>query len=170
MDKELQNMYLECFDAFGKFKDFEYHITLENNVQLVKHPARKVAPFVQPKLKKDTDSLVEQGITTTVQRTWTWLSNHLEDILPKLKVAWCLKIFFQRKVDWVIENCKGIVGIADDIQVFGTADNHDLHLHEAMERAKKSSYQIKFWQMHCCFKIIWLLWRYIHPTRSNAWP
>ena len=48
---------------------------------------------------------------------------------------------FQRKIDQAFENCKGAVGIADDIQVFGTDDNHDLHLHEAMEITGKSRYQ-----------------------------
>ena len=28
------------------------------------------------------------------------------------------------------------MGIADDIQVFGTDDSHDLHLHEAVERTR----------------------------------
>ena len=41
---------------------------------------------------------------------------------------------FQRKVDQVFGNCKGTVGITNDKQVFGTDDNHDHHLHEAMER------------------------------------
>ena len=35
---------------------------------------------------------------------------------------------FQKKIDQAFENCKCAVGIADDIQVFGTDDNHDLHL------------------------------------------
>ena len=46
-------------------------------------------------------------------------------------------VFFQRKVDQVFENCKGTVGIADDIQVFVTDDSHDWPLHEDMERAQK---------------------------------
>ena len=44
---------------------------------------------------------------------------------------------FQKKIDQVFENCNSAVGIADDIQVCGTDDNHDLHLHESMERTKK---------------------------------
>ena len=48
---------------------------------------------------------------------------------------------FQKKIDPAFGNCKGAVGIADDIQVFGSDDNHDIHLHEAMERTRKNRYQ-----------------------------
>ena len=36
-------------------------------------------------------------------------------------------------MDQTFERCKGVFPIADDIQVFGTDDNCDMHLHEAME-------------------------------------
>ena len=49
---------------------------------------------------------------------------------------------FQKKIDQVFENCKGAVGIPDDIQVFGPDDNHDLHLHEAMERTRKAGIKL----------------------------
>ena len=45
---------------------------------------------------------------------------------------------FQKKIDQTYEKCKGAVGIADDIQVFGSDQTHDLHLHEAMERTRKA--------------------------------
>ena len=51
---------------------------------------------------------------------------------------------FQRKVDQVSKNCKGSAGITDDIQVFGTDDNHDLHPHKAMERAQKEGIKLNF--------------------------
>ena len=38
----------------------------------------------------------------------------------------------QKKTDQTYEKCKGVVGIADDIQVFGNDNTHDLHLHETM--------------------------------------
>ena len=45
---------------------------------------------------------------------------------------------FQRKIDEVYEPCAGAVGIADDIAVHGKgSENHDLHLHAAMERTRK---------------------------------
>uniref|UniRef100_A0ABM0MG72 Uncharacterized protein K02A2.6-like n=1 Tax=Saccoglossus kowalevskii TaxID=10224 RepID=A0ABM0MG72_SACKO len=41
---------------------------------------------------------------------------------------------FQFKVD-----CKGAIGIADDIQVYGSNEtDHDLHLHEAMEDIRRA--------------------------------
>ena len=51
---------------------------------------------------------------------------------------------FQRKIDQAFENCKCAVGIADDIQVFGTDDNHDLHLHEAVERTRKAGTKLNY--------------------------
>ena len=50
---------------------------------------------------------------------------------------------FQKRMDQTFERCKGLVLIADDIQVFGTDENHDTHLHEAME-SQKCRNQIEF--------------------------
>ena len=44
---------------------------------------------------------------------------------------------FQKRMDQTFERCKGAIPIADDIQVFGTDNNHDTHLHEAMEESQK---------------------------------
>ena len=37
---------------------------------------------------------------------------------------------FQQKIDQMYENCKGAVGIADDVQVFGNEKTHDRNLHK----------------------------------------
>lgn len=50
---------------------------------------------------------------------------------------------FQRKIDQAYVNCRGAVGIADDIQVYGkTNKDHDQNLHEAMERTRKSGIKL----------------------------
>ena len=50
---------------------------------------------------------------------------------------------FQQKIDETYRNCAGTVGIADDIQVYGTSEHdHDIHLHEAMERTRKSGIKL----------------------------
>ena len=51
---------------------------------------------------------------------------------------------FQKKIDLAFENCKGAMEIAGDIQVFGTDDNHDPHLHEAMERTRKAGIKLNY--------------------------
>ena len=33
--KQLKNMYPECFDGIGKFKDYKYHIYIEDNAKPV---------------------------------------------------------------------------------------------------------------------------------------
>ena len=48
--EELLKKYPEYFDGIDEFKDFEYHITLEDTVQPVKHPARKVALSLKKEL------------------------------------------------------------------------------------------------------------------------
>ena len=47
---------------------------------------------------------------------------------------------FQRKMDEVYGPCQGTIGIADDITVHGNGDQeHDLRLHEVMERTRQAN-------------------------------
>ena len=59
-------MYPECFFGIGKFKDYEHHITLEDNAKPVIHPPGKIPLALQPKLDKELDEMLEHGITTPV--------------------------------------------------------------------------------------------------------
>ena len=65
--EQLKTMYPGCFDGIGKFKDYKYHISIEENAKPVIHSVRKVALALQHKLKKELESLVEQGIVTPVE-------------------------------------------------------------------------------------------------------
>ena len=47
-------------------------------------------------------------------------------------------------MDQNFERCNGNVPLTDDIQVLGTDDNHDMHLHEAMERFKSTGIKLNF--------------------------
>ena len=42
------------------------------------------------------------------------------------------------------ESCKGVIPIAGVIQVFGTDDSHDTHLHKAVERVKSAGIKLNF--------------------------
>ena len=53
-------------------------------------------------------------------------------------------MYFQKKMDQTFENCKGAVGIADNIQVFSTDDNHDLPLHEVMEITRQAGIKLNY--------------------------
>ena len=44
---------------------------------------------------------------------------------------------FQWKIDQVYVNCRGAVGITDDVQVFDNEKTQDRYLHEAMEGTRK---------------------------------
>ena len=90
MSKEqLKNMYPECFDGIGKFKDYKYHISIEENAKPVAHPARKVALALQQKLKQELESLVEQGIITPVEGPTDWV-NSLAREKPGGRLRICL--------------------------------------------------------------------------------
>ena len=49
-----------------------------------------------------------------------------------------------QKIDQTYEKWKGAVGIADDIQVFGSDHTHDLRLHEAIERTRKAGIKLNY--------------------------
>ena len=50
---------------------------------------------------------------------------------------------FQFKIDETYRDCQGAIGIADDVTVYGKNEKeHDLHLHETMERTKKAGIKL----------------------------
>ena len=51
---------------------------------------------------------------------------------------------FQRKVDETYYACRGAVGIADDILVYGTESNFDLHLPEVMEATRQAGIKLNY--------------------------
>ena len=51
---------------------------------------------------------------------------------------------FQKKIDETYEKFRGAVGIADDINVFGTELTHDYYLHEVVERIRKAGIKQNF--------------------------
>ena len=66
----------------GKFKDYKYHISIKENAKSVVHPARKVAFTLQPKLKKELESLVEQCIITPVEGPTNWVNSLVVREIP----------------------------------------------------------------------------------------
>ena len=50
---------------------------------------------------------------------------------------------FQFKIDETYRDCQGAIGIADDVTVYGKNDReHDIHLHETMERTRKAGIKL----------------------------
>ena len=52
-------MYHERFNGIGKFKNYEYHIKLDDNAKPVFHPVRKTALALRCKLEKDLQNAVD---------------------------------------------------------------------------------------------------------------
>ena len=55
-------MYHECFTGIGTFKNYNYHIELDENAKPVVYPVRKIALALIPKLDKELDSRLADGI------------------------------------------------------------------------------------------------------------
>ena len=52
---------------------------------------------------------------------------------------------FQMKIDETYDGCRGVIGIADDVNVHSKGDrSHDYNLHEAMERSRKSNVSLNY--------------------------
>ena len=47
-------------------------------------------------------------------------------------------------MDQAFDMCKGAFAIADNIQVYGNDTNHDMHLHEAMERTRQAGLKLNY--------------------------
>ena len=47
----------------------------------------------------------------------------------------CAQDIFQRMMDQILERCKGVIGIADDVVIYGDDEDHDRNLHNFMCRA-----------------------------------
>ena len=60
--EQLRHGYLESIYGIGKFKGYEYHITLEDNAKPGIYPQRKIPLALQPKLDQELYKMVEQGI------------------------------------------------------------------------------------------------------------
>ena len=52
----------------------------------------------------------------------------------------CAQDIFQRMMDQILECCKGVIGIANDIVIYGDDnEDHDWNLHNVMHRAHENS-------------------------------
>ena len=215
---ELINMYPECFDDTVGCFDYQYHITVDPNVQPVVHPPRRVPLELRERLKTQLEELEAKGIITKVTQPTDWVNSivvkekpngklricldpkdlnkalkrdhyptpTLEEITPSLAGSkvfskldasngyWNIKIteessmlttfntpfgrfrfnrlpfglrvsqdVFQRQIDETYQGCKGAVGIADDIQIYGKDETtHDYNLHEAMEKTRRAGIKL----------------------------
>ena len=66
---------------------------------------------------------------------------------------------FEKKIVQIYENCKGAVGVADDVQVFGNEETHDGVYQEAIECMEKTGIMHSFdkciMKTKCCSFFWW---------------
>ncbi|XP_048583876.1 uncharacterized protein K02A2.6-like [Nematostella vectensis] len=70
----LLRQYVDCFEGIGCFSG-EFHITLDPTVPAVVHPPRRVPEALQEPLRKELESLVQQGIITKVDEPTDWVNS-----------------------------------------------------------------------------------------------
>ena len=72
-EQELKQ-FKDCFEGVGCFQD-EYRITVDPAIPSVVHPQRRVPEALREPLKKELDSLVEQGILAKVTEPTDWVNS-----------------------------------------------------------------------------------------------
>ena len=83
-------MYPEGFTGIGKFKDSEYHISVDKNVKLVVHAPWKIALSLQDKLEKELEEMVRQGIIAPVESHSDWVNSFVIREKPNGSLRICL--------------------------------------------------------------------------------
>ena len=88
--EQLRHMYPKCFYGIGKFKEYDYHITLEDNSKPVIHSPRKNPLALQTKLDKELGERVKQGIITSVNGLLAWVNALVICKKPNGRLRTCL--------------------------------------------------------------------------------
>ena len=88
--KDLLCQYKDCFEGFGCFKG-EFHITLDPTVPPVIHPPGQVPEALRETLKKELETLVQQGIITKVDEPTDSVNSLV--CITKSMITVCSKYF-----------------------------------------------------------------------------
>ena len=87
---ELKEMYPDCFSGIGAFKNYRYHKKPDPKVKPVIHPPRKMALSLQPKLEKELEEMVKQGIIVPVDEPTYWMNSLVVREKPNDSLRICL--------------------------------------------------------------------------------
>ena len=83
-------MYLECFTGIGTFKNCKYNIELDKTVKPLVHPVRKIALALIPKLDKELDNMLADGIVVPVEEPTDWVNSFVVREKPNDCLRVCL--------------------------------------------------------------------------------
>ena len=72
---DLKEIYPECFDGVGMFKNFECEIKVDPKVKPVVHALRKVPIALQPKLEAAVYEMEKKGIISKVEGFTPWTNS-----------------------------------------------------------------------------------------------
>ena len=74
-EEMLKQMYTEYFSETGTFKNFKYHIDIDETVKPVIHAPRKYALSLIPKIENVLDNMLENGILDWVNEPTDWVNS-----------------------------------------------------------------------------------------------
>ena len=75
--EQLREMYCECCTGIGTFKNYKYLIELDKNSKPVVQPVQKIALALIPKLDKELDSMLADGMIIPVDEPTDWVNSLL---------------------------------------------------------------------------------------------
>ena len=88
--EQLRAMCPECFTGIGTCKNYKYHIELDKNAKLLVHPVRKIALALIPKLDKELDSMLADGIILQVDEPTDGVNSLVVRERPNVSLRVCL--------------------------------------------------------------------------------
>ena len=88
--QQLRAMYPKCFAGIGIFKNYKYHIELDKNAKPVVHPVRKISLALIPKLDKELDTMLADGIVMPVEELTDWVNSLVVREKPNGSLRVCL--------------------------------------------------------------------------------
>ncbi|PFX12900.1 von Willebrand factor D and EGF domain-containing protein [Stylophora pistillata] len=126
--RDLIARHQECLNGIGKFKG-EYQITLDPAVTPVVHHPHKV-----PISMKDEES----SYLTTLNSPYG--SYRFKRMPFGLKMS---QDIFQTRIDQTFERCDGVIGIANDIVIYGDSEaSHDANMNGMISRCKETGLKL----------------------------
>ncbi|XP_052809097.1 uncharacterized protein K02A2.6-like [Mya arenaria] len=72
--QDLCKKFPKCFDGIGNLKDYQLHIPVDNDIEPVVQPLRRVPYGLREKLEKKIDELEELDIIEKVNTTSKWVN------------------------------------------------------------------------------------------------
>ncbi|XP_062574225.1 uncharacterized protein K02A2.6-like [Saccostrea cucullata] len=152
--------YQDLFSGLGCLPG-TYSIKVDENIQPVIHPPRKIPIALRDKVKEELDRMEREGVIVKQREPTKWINSmtKLDDESSKLctfnspfgryrftRMPFGIKSapeVFQRAISEMIQDLDGTEAIIDDIIVWGTTEaEHDRRLKALLDRARQHNLKL----------------------------